>query len=165
MNTKEDYIKQLDLEPHAEGGWFKDISHSPDKYFAPESNGERYRYTSIEFLLDASSPSHLHKLNHDEIWFYHDGQPITIHCISETGKYWTVKLGKDIKNGEVLQYSVPQNTIFGAEVEGGEGFCLVSCVVAPGFDYHDFILYSRQELLTKYPKLTDVITRMTVAEK
>ncbi|WEV71128.1 cupin domain-containing protein [Lactobacillus sp. ESL0785] len=164
MNTKEDYINKLGLEPHAEGGWFKDISHSPDKYFAPESDGERYRYTSIIFLLDSSSPSHLHKLNHDEIWFYHDGQPVIIHCISESGKYWTVKLGKDIKNGEVLQYSVPQNTIFGAEI-AGSGFGVVSCVVAPGFDYHDFILFTRSELLEQYPQLSAVITKMTVAEK
>ncbi|UQS84164.1 cupin domain-containing protein [Bombilactobacillus thymidiniphilus] len=162
MNTKEQYIEQLGLTPHAEGGWFKEVSHSTDRYFAPESNGERYRYTSILFLLDTTSPSHLHQLNHDELWFYHVGQAITIHCISPEGQYWQVKLGTDLANGELLQYTVPQQTIFGAEIQSETGFSVVSCVVAPGFDYHDFILSDRQQLLQKYPQLQEVINKMAV---
>ena len=63
-----------------------------------------------------------------------------------------VHLGRDIKRGEQLQFRVPAGTIFGSEVLDASSFGLVSCAVAPGFDYHDFELFTRDQLLAKYPE-------------
>ena len=89
-----DYIKSLKLEPHQEGGWFRQVYTSDKKFYDEDSNGNRFYYTSIYFLLDDTSCSHFHRLNHDEMWYYHDGEAITIHCIAPDGKYSAVKLGK-----------------------------------------------------------------------
>ncbi|GLB46167.1 cupin [Philodulcilactobacillus myokoensis] len=160
ISIQADYIKNLELQKHPEGGWFKETYHSDDQYFAKESNGMRYRYTSILFLLDYNHPSHFHRLNHDELWFYHDGQSISVHCIFPDGKYKEIKLGKNVANGEVLQYRVPKETIFASEVRNKGAFGLVSCVVAPGFDYHDFELLKRNDLNSKYPNLKTLIDRL-----
>lgn len=162
MTTKEDYIRQFQLTPHPEGGWYQQIYHSEDKYFDLESGGQRYRYTSIYFLLDSTSPSHFHRLNHDELWYFHAGQGITIHCISPNGHYQAVKLGENIQSGERLQFKVPKETIFASEVSDSNSFGFVSCMVAPGFDYRDFELLSKEKLLTRYPQHRSVIDRLAV---
>jgi predicted cupin superfamily sugar epimerase len=160
MNTKEDYIQCLNLVPHPEGGWYRQVYHSDDTFFAPESNGDRYRYTSILFLLTSQSPSHFHRLNHDELWYFHIGSPVTIHLISPFGVYSTVQLGNHLLNGEQLQFRVPKNTIFASEITDKDAFAIVSCMVAPGFDYHDFELLSKKQLLRNYPNNAEVIERL-----
>lgn len=69
-------------------------------------------------------------------------------------------LGRDIERGEQLQFRVPAGTIFGSEVLDASSFGLVSCVVAPGFDYHDFELFTQDQLLAKYPEQAEVIRRV-----
>lgn len=160
LTTKAVYIKQLGLLPHPEGGWYKQLYHSEDTFFAPESNGDRYRYTSILFLLDSTHPSHFHRLNHDELWYFHDGSPVTINCIDVNGNYQTVRLGKNILAGERLQFRVTKKTIFASEVTDSNSFGLVSCMVSPGFDYHDFELFTKAELLADYPSYTELIDRL-----
>lgn len=157
---REDYIKSLNLEPHQEGGWFRQIYTSDEQFFAADSQAERFYYTSIYFLLDNQSCSHFHRLNHDELWYYHDGTAITIHCIAPDGQYYAVKLGKRIDQGEVLQFKVPKNTIFASEVTEPDSFCLVSCMVSPGFDYHDFVMPRKKDLLKQYPAYAEVINRL-----
>lgn len=71
-----------------------------------------------------------------------------------------IKLGRDIAAGEVLQFRVPAGTIFGSEVADPASFGLVSCAVAPGFDYHDFELLTQADLLAKYPDQKAVIKRL-----
>lgn len=159
---REDYIEKLHLEPHQEGGWFRQIYTSDEQFYAEDSQGQRYYYTSIYFLLDDTSCSHFHRLNHDELWYYHDGEPITIYCISPEGKYSAVKLGKDVTKGEVMQFKVPKNTIFASEVTKSDSFCLVSCVVSPGFDYHDFEMMNKIQLLKQYPDYAEVISRLAI---
>ncbi|MCK8607046.1 cupin domain-containing protein [Apilactobacillus ozensis] len=162
MTSKQDYITKLKLETHPEGGWFKETYHSDDKYYAAESNCERYRYTSILFLLDGNNPSHFHRLNHDELWFYHDGKNIVVHCIYPNGEYKAIKLGNDIGNDEVPQFMVPKGTIFASSVDKKADFALVSCVVAPGFDYSDFELMHKADLLKCYPNLNNIINRLAL---
>lgn len=73
MLTKADYIQQLNLQPHAEGGWYRQVFHAATQRLDPASQAQRFDYTSIYFLLDESSPSHLHRLLHDELWYFHAG--------------------------------------------------------------------------------------------
>lgn len=163
MATKEEYIQELNLTPHAEGGWYRQVYHSDEAHFNEKSGADRYDYTSIYFILDGGSPSHLHRLVHDEIWYFHDGSPIVVHCFYPDGSYEAVRLGRDITNGEHLQFRVPAGTIFGSEVLDDSSFGFVSCAVAPGFDYHDFELFTQAKLLAKYPDQADVIKRVAYA--
>lgn len=162
MLTKADYIQQLNLQPHAEGGWYRQVFHAATQRLDPASQAQRFDYTSIYFLLDESSPSHLHRLLHDELWYFHAGQPLTVHCLMPDGSYEALHLGSDLAAGQEFQARVPAGTIFGAEVH--QGFALVSCMVAPGFDYRDFELLTAQELTAMYPAQASMIKRMAYAK-
>lgn len=160
MTGKLTYIDALALTPHPEGGWYRQTYQSDEKFFDNTSQDARYQYTSIYFLLDDTHPSHFHRLTHDELWFFHDGAPITIHCIAPDGNYSQVTLGPDVTAGERLQFKVPHDTIFASEVTRPNAFGLVSCVVAPGFDFADFTLVDRASLVAAHPGLVDVIDRL-----
>ncbi|MBG9984618.1 cupin domain-containing protein [Aerococcaceae bacterium DSM 111022] len=156
----EDWIEYYQLEPHPEGGFFNQVEKSKD--MLDEGNGKfRARYTSIYFLLTHENPSRFHRLTSDEIWYYHTGSPLTVHMISPEGEYQTVELGTDIKAGQVLQYTVPKGYLFGSTVEEPNTYALVSCMVAPGFEYDDFELFTRADMLDHYPQHEDIISRLT----
>ncbi|MCR8967530.1 cupin domain-containing protein [Streptococcus zalophi] len=152
-----EWVKLLDMEAHPEGGYFREVERSKDKITI--DGKERSLFTSIYFLLEKENPSHFHRLTADEIWYYHEGQPLTVHMITPEGTYEKVILGKDKSRNEVLQYRVPKGTIFGSTVE--EGFALVSCMVSPGFEFEDFELFSREKLLAKYPEYEVIIKQLT----
>lgn len=158
MKTAREWIHRLQLEPHIEGGFFRQILKS-DVKISENSEQKRALYTSIYFLLEKDNPSHLHQLTADEVWYFHEGSPLTIHLFSADGAYRTILLGKNIEGGEHLQAVVPGGTIFGSSVE--EGYALVSCMVSPGFQYEDFRLMKRGEMLEKYPMQREEILRLT----
>lgn len=97
---------------------------------------------------------------YDELWYFHDGSSIVVHCFYPDGTYEAVHLGRNIERGEQLQFRVPAGTIFGSEVLDASSFGLVSCAVAPGFDYHDFELFTQEQLLAEYPEQAEVIRRV-----
>lgn len=157
MKNAKQYIEELELQPHIEGGYYKQILKSED--VITHNKKERSLYTSILFLLEKNNVSNFHELTADEIWYFHDGNPLTIHMIEQGGTYHNVKLGNDAKNNEVLQYVVKKGTIFGSDVE--EGYALVSCAVIPGFEFDDFKLFKREELLQRFPNYKEIITKLT----
>ncbi len=154
MEVKKDaayWIKELDMKAHPEGGYYKEVF--PE---GRDSEGS-VPYTSIYFLLEEDNASHLHTLASDEMWFYHAGSSLLVHMIEPDGRYHSQPVGPG--EGEQLQHLVKTGTIFGASVD--EGFALVSCVVVPGFSFEDFYLYSREELLLRYPEHEAIITKLT----
>lgn len=154
-HTANDWIRELKLEPHSEGGFFSSTFSS-----AETINGDRSLYTSIYFLLRSEDVSHFHQLKSDELWYFHEGSPLTIYMIHENGVYEEVHLGLNIEKGEVPQAMVPKNTIFGSSVLQKDAYSLVGCMVSPGFDYADFKLYTQDELLSKYPQHKDIILKL-----
>ena len=158
MKSQQEWIDTLQLEKHPEGGYYLRTEES--KETVVRNNQERKLYTSIYFLLTTESPSHFHQLTVDEIWYYHDGEPLTVHCIFEDGHYEQIKIGKDISNGERLHYTVPKGTIFGSTVD--KDYALVSCAVIPGFDFTDFKLFTKKELLEKFPEHEMIIDKLTL---
>ncbi len=70
-------------------------------------------------------------------------------------------IGIDITNGEVPQVIIPKNRWFAAELINKKGFSLVGCTVAPGFDFNDFQLAKRSELIKLYPQHKNLITKFT----
>lgn len=261
----QEWIKELQLEPHPEGGFYREVSRG--NWITANPCGEhRYAYTTIYFLLTAQSPSHLHRLQADEVWFHHAGDPIDIHCIYRTPqdeehccvnpllprqdpsslplhteyipptpaltssagphgkketsdrkeveaaallrdmehhpctsgtdtklyeKYKCVTLGYRRKEREtsfpacpptILQFTVPRLAIFGSSIsryaynhppDGYEhfeavaakpqpvhGFTLVSCMVAPGFDFKDFEVFTQAQLLSICPHHEAIIREL-----
>lgn len=79
--------------------------------------------------------------------------------ITPDGHYEAVTLGLDLSKGKRLHYCVPKGTIFGSTVE--KDYALVSCLVAPGFEFDDFELFKREDLLATYPEHQAIIERLT----
>ena len=158
-------IEKLELSPHPEGGFFKELYRSDgiihSESLGPKFSGTRNYATSIYFLLTSDTFSAFHKINQDEIWHFYDGSPIELHVISETGMHTQHIIGKDIFNGQVPQLVVPANHWFAASTINENDYSLVGCGVSPGFDFKDFKLPSREYLLQKFPQHTDIITELT----
>ncbi len=163
------WIKQLDLTEHPEGGYFREVYRSEHRIAAdalPEGFDEDHRLaTSIYFLLTADRPSRLHRLHADELWHFHTGSSVTLHLLEEGGRYRQLKLGTDPGSGESFQQIVPAGTWFGATVEEPGGFGLVGCTVFPGFEFSDFELGDRSELLRTFPAHNTLIERLTAPEQ
>ena len=164
MEKAEGIIKKLNLLPHPEGGYFKEIYRSsesihkdslPDRY-----KGDRNFSTSIYFLLVKNQRSLFHRLLSDEIWHFYDGSPIIIHCIDDNG-YSSFKLGKETDAGEEYQHCIKAGTWFAAEIEDKNSYALIGCTVAPGFDFADFTLALRSEMSKLYPEFDELIIRFT----
>lgn len=129
--TADDIISALALEPHPEGGWYRQIYDSAD--------GERSSVTSIYFLLKRGERSHWHRVDAAEIWNFHGGAPLTLRmAASETGPVDTLTLGTDLAAGQRPQGIVPPNHWQSAETTGD--YTLVGCAVAPGFRFEGFTL-------------------------
>jgi len=158
-------IQKLDLQPHPEGGFFKETYRSEGKINADNLGinyqGERNYSTCIYFLLTSDAFSAFHRIHQDEIWHFYSGSPIHIHTISEDGIYTQTMLGSTIENGEIPQHVVAGGSWFGATVIREADYSLVGCTVAPGFDFLDFELSSRNELISRFPQHKEIITRLT----
>lgn len=155
--TIEQIINQFELLPHPEGGFYKETYRSETKC----NNGTRSLSTVIYFLLRSEDVSHFHRIKSDEIWYYHGGSPLIVHSIDENGRYHAQKVGMNLKNNEIPQYLVPKNTIFGSTVLEKNSYSLVSCSVSPGFEFEDFELFKRDELIQIYPNHSEIIYRLT----
>lgn len=159
MQSANYWIDTLGLTAHQEGGFYRQVLKSPIYYEGETSVGTRSLYTSIYFLLTEENPSRFHRLTADEVWYYHEGAPLTVHLIHPDGQYEQIQLGKESEAGQHLQAVVPKNVIFGSSVDSD--YALVSCMVAPGFEYEDFELFKRADLLEAYPQHAEIITRLT----
>ena len=164
MHSAEYFIESLGLEFHIEGGYFKVTyrctTHIDYNSYPTNFEGERALSTTINFLLKSGQTSKFHTLKFDEIWFYHYGSPMVIHMIDSEGVYSKQLLGINLDKGENPQVLVPANTIFGAEPLEKTSFGLVSFLVSPGFDCRDFTLFTANELITRFPKHKNIITRI-----
>ena len=163
MKDKSIWIDHYKMAGHEEGGFFYQVLKS-DQTIQLEGQKPRALYTSIYFLLTSNNPSRFHRLTADEVWYYHYGSPLTVHMITAEGDYQQVILGTDAEQGQVLQAVVPKGAIFGSTVEDADSYSLVSCMVSPGFEYDDFELFKRADLLNQYPAYADIIHRLTLAD-
>jgi predicted cupin superfamily sugar epimerase len=155
------WIKQLNLQVHPEGGYYREVFRSAELINTVNGNiQQRPSYTSIYYVLDAETKSFCHRLKSDEIWYYHQGNPVTLYLIDEKGN-WSIQIcgpGSD----ESLSVLIPKNTWFGARVTGQDTFVLVSCVVAPGFEFSDFEMIDRNELIEMFPQHKEGILKYTL---
>lgn len=155
-NRVQELVEKLHLKPHPEGGYYSETYRSN----LGTAGGDRSLATSIYFLMTSDNVSKFHSIVGDEIWFYHEGSPLTVHILSDKG-YEKILVGPLDNEGHQPQHLVPPGVIFGSTVEQPDSYSLVSCMVAPGFDFRDFRLYSADELLTKWPEAKEIIGRLT----
>lgn len=137
MITAGAVIDRLGLQPHPEGGWYRELWRGP-----PGADG-RAVATSIHFLLEAGQVSHWHRVDAAEIWLWHAGDPLHLLLApDDAGPVSKIVLGADFAAGQHLQHVVPPHEWQAATpiADGTHGYTLVSCVVAPGFDFAGFTL-------------------------
>lgn len=158
-------IRRFDLKPHPEGGFYSETYRSsgtiaqaclPDTF-----HGDRAYATAIYFLLPAGARSCLHRIASDEIWHFYLGEPLLLVELHPDGEVYTVTLGHDIAQGHRLQHVVRAGCWFGACPLTEDGYALVGCTVSPGFDFAEFELASRQNLLDQFPQAAQWIYRLT----
>lgn len=130
-------IEALGLAPHPEGGWYRETWAASGAIDAPD--GARPTATAILFLLQAGERSHWHKVDADELWFWHAGAPLALRrAPGDAGPVKTIALGPDVAGGQMPQDLIPAGHWQAAEADAG--WTLVSCVVSPGFRFSGFTL-------------------------
>ncbi len=130
--SADDIIRLLELEPHPEGGHFRETFR--DRRGA---GGGRAASTAIYFLLRRGERSHWHRVDAAEVWHWYAGGALLL-SISADGSRSTHRLGPDLAAGERPQAVVPAHAWQQAESLGD--FTLVGCTVAPGFEFSGFEL-------------------------
>lgn len=162
MKTAEYWIEKLEMSNHVEGGAFKEtyraplvLSHLPSNY-----KGNRNASTAIYFLLKSGDFSAFHRIASDEVWHFYEGTSLTVYEIEENGNLITHQLGRDFEKGQVFQAVIKAGNWFASRVET-DGYALVGCTVAPGFDFEDFELATATELSEKYPLHKELIEQLT----
>jgi predicted cupin superfamily sugar epimerase len=164
--------KQLNLvELPGEGGLYREIYRSSFSAFHTlfQNNRDmkldfhkRSSATLIYYLLDGHSHfSALHKLKSDEIWHFYKGGALTIYTIDESGDLTLLKLGNNIDQDEQFHVVIKAGLWFGARVNDISSFALVGCTVTPGFDYKDFELGRRSDLIKMFPQHRSLILSLT----
>ncbi|NNK77247.1 MAG: cupin domain-containing protein [Litoreibacter sp.] len=133
MTTAQDLIERLSLEPHPEGGWYRQT------WIEETASGRRPAGTCIYYLLDEGGMSHWHRVDATEIWHFYVGAPLTLR-LSETdeGPARTHVLGPDFSAGQSPQVIVPKDCWQAARAY--QGWSLVGCTVSPGFQFSGFTM-------------------------
>lgn len=159
------WIERLRLEPHPEGGYFRQTYRSeliiPPQAMPSSFNGPRAVSTAIYFLLEGNNFSAFHRLRSDEMWHFYAGSPLLVHVIEPAGKHSTIFLGTNLEVEQEPQAVVRAGCWFASHAWDWKSWALVGCTVAPGFDFEDFELGKRAELVAAYPQHRALIERLT----
>jgi uncharacterized protein len=151
-------IKRLRLKKHPEGGYFKETYAADIIVNVVGYDKPRYISTAIYYMLVGDQFSALHRVKSDELWHHYSGGSLMLYAINN-GKLSKVKMGKS--RGEALQVVIKANTWFAASLNDKKSYCLLGCTVSPGFDYRDWELGKRHELIKRYPQHRAIIERYT----
>jgi predicted cupin superfamily sugar epimerase len=164
MRSAEYWVTHLKLLPHPEGGFYKETYRSaeeiPPAALPNRFGGPRNFSTAIYFLLRATDKSLFHRIKSDEIWHYHAGDTLQIYVLTGTGLI-IHRLGSHADLGDTLQVTIHANHWFGALVSQNGQYTLSGCTVAPGFDFQDFELGIRENLIRDFPGQEEIIKRLT----
>jgi predicted cupin superfamily sugar epimerase len=162
--TAQDVIRSLNLTPHPEGGHFAEVFRSPASVTSEAHAGARAASTAIYFLLQYGEFSALHRVRSDEVWHHYAGDALELHTFSEAG-HEVRRLGNDLKGGErpfaVVAANVWQAARLAESSDAKHGFALCGCTVAPGFDFSDFELPSRLQMLAHLPAHAEWVQALT----
>ena len=156
MPDAQQFINQYALQPHPEGGWYKENYRSseyiPENALPNRFSSAKVFSTAIYFLLEQGNFSAFHRIKADECWHFYAGDLLHIYVIRGDGTLEIANLGNNIDQQQLFQYVVPANSWFASRPASGSGFCFVGCTVAPGFDFADFELADAAVLSMAYPQ-------------
>ncbi len=163
--TANDWINRLKLEIHPEGGAYSRVYTSQftlEKTSLPENfHGSRSACTHIYYLLQKNEFSAFHKIQSDELWHFYDGDTLVIFEINKDGSLTKHLLGKNIEVGEFPFCIIKASNWFASKLKTGGSFSLVGCTVSPGFDFAEFEMAERSDLISKYPQHKELISGLT----
>lgn len=159
----QELVTKLGLLPHPEGGYYRETHRDalalrdlPSRF-----GGVRAASTAIYYLLERGDFSALHRIASDEVWHHYEGGALTVHAFGDDGAHVALRLGKDLDAGEHPQAVVAAGAWFGSRIESDADYVLVGCTVAPGFDFADFELATREGLLEKLPQHEALVRSLT----
>jgi len=160
-------VERFELEPHPEGGYFREVYRSAIEIthpgIPPEHETARRTGTLIYFLLAGNDFSAFHRVRwSDEIWHLYAGGPLELHVIDGRGHHEPRLVTTDLERGE------PTTVIPGchwqpARLAAGAAWAFGGCTVAPGFEYADFEMPPRTDLLADFPEHAAIIRALTRA--
>ena len=143
-------IDKFNLVPHPEGGYYAVVYESKQSVKSPVVNQDRKAVTHIYFLLLEGQVSLFHKVAHDEIWNFYQGDPLKLI------KYNGSKIEKVTIGSGCSDYaSIVEGGVYQAAESTGD-YSLVGCTVAPGFEFEDFSFLrdefeTKEKLLKEFP--------------
>jgi len=150
-------IERLELQPHPEGGYYRELFRSTEQV-TPDRHGlARSALTTIYFLLVAGEHSHWHRLLSDEVWHFIDGAPLELFWIDANLQSCdSRRLGAAAESQEPVA-AVPAGCWQAARTTGS--YTLAGCTVGPGFDFADFALLrdmpqKAEKVAERFPDLT-----------
>ncbi|MBV6274128.1 cupin domain-containing protein [Alcaligenaceae bacterium CGII-47] len=154
-------VEHLNLQPHPEGGYYRETFRSDQQI--PFNGGMRCASTVIYYLLAPGAYSAWHRIDADETWYFHTGCPVSVHVLSAQGDVLTHRLGNPIEHaGAVFQATVPAGRWFAAELSEPDDFALLSCSVAPGFEFSGFELAGAADMDDAAQQHGEWVTRLLV---
>ncbi|MBX3240080.1 MAG: cupin domain-containing protein [Chitinophagaceae bacterium] len=159
--TAETIIEKLNLTRHPEGGFYRE-TYRGEKSITLDNGKVRNTGTAVYYLLKDTDKSHFHKVSSDELWLFHQGEPLEIFMITNDGKLETKTLGNRLDLNEEPQVIITANVWFAARLKNEKGFALVSCIVAPGFDFDDYELGNKNELIKAFPNIKTEIEKLSL---
>jgi hypothetical protein len=161
----EEVAELLGLEPHPEGGFYREAYRSRGRIAAeslPDSYaGDRAFSTAIYFLLTPDTFSAMHRIPTDEIFHFYAGGPVELFRISADGEADTTLLGADLASGQRPMCIVPGGIWQGSRLVDGGRWGLLGTTVAPGFEFVDLEMGTRADLLARFPQHAAAIVRLT----
>lgn len=163
MEEVKKLIDRFNLQPHPEGGYYASTYRStleiPKEALPKGFGGVRPVSSAIYFLLEKNNFSAFHRIQSDECWHFYEGDSLGLHCLSPTGIYRFIKLGRGPQC--LYQYVVPAGDWFAAEPMPESSYSFVGCTVSPGFDFEEWELAKRSQLLQAFPSYHELIHRLT----
>jgi predicted cupin superfamily sugar epimerase len=168
MPTAREIIERLQLVPLTiEGGYFREtyrarLMISAAALFA-NYGGKRNVSTAIYYLLTPETFSAIHRVKSDEVFHFYAGDPVEMLQMGPDGTAKVVVIHNDLAAGREPQVIVPAGVWQGCRLVPGGEWALMGCTVAPGFDYADFELAKRDELLVLSTEYSELITALTAS--
>ena len=134
--SAKELIARFGLEPHPEGGWYREVYRS--KELLTTTRGPRAALTSIYYLLERHQHSRWHVVSSDECWHHAGGAPLELFVYQPGSRQWRRQV-----SGPAVAGLVPLGVVNAGEWQAARSlgtYSLMSCDVAPGFDFEDFAL-------------------------
>ena len=164
--TADRVIERLKLSPlQPEGGYFKQIFKSEISIdFLYDGDSERVSrslMTGIYYLITPNDFSLLHRVRGTEIFHFYIGDPVEMIQFSAHSELKEITMSSNIFSGHELQVAVPPMQWQALRLRSGGSFALMGTNVVPGFEYSDFEIGLRSDLISKFPKYAKQIHEYT----